>query len=76
MARTKEPAKRSTAGARRETFILQRRYVAFRKAMPSKARKKKRTTVPAGTPNTTSGGVAQRRSRGKRKANELAKSGD
>jgi hypothetical protein len=71
MARTKQPARRSTASASRETFMLQRKDVAFLKAMASKRRGKKRNTVPAGRRCTTSEGIALYRTTGKRKANEL-----
>jgi hypothetical protein len=56
--------------------MLQRKDVAFLKAMASKRRGKKRTKVPAGKRCTTSGGIALYRTTGKRKANELTSSGD
>jgi hypothetical protein len=56
--------------------MLHQRELAFLKVIPSKARTKKRTTVPAGTQGTTLEGIALRRTTGKFKANELANSVD
>jgi hypothetical protein len=56
--------------------MLHQRDQTFLKAMVSKARANKRTTVPVGTRGTNSEGIALHRTKYKRKTNALTSSGD
>jgi hypothetical protein len=56
--------------------MLHQRDLAFLKAIASKSRAHKKTTVPAGTRGISSEGIALHHTTGKRKANELASLGD